>query len=177
MDTSLLIGYLNLRRAVGALGLLLPALLMATAGQAPSLSDYYHTGARDLWVGAMCTIGVMLFFYNGYDRGDRVCSAIAGAAAVAVALVPVGGTTNAAHIAAACLFFAASAALCVRFGFGGYLPTVFNGLAAVMVLACAASFALPANLLELESVASSAFGAAWLLKGKVIAIARPAAAG
>src|SRR4051794_1784023 len=70
---TLVISYLGVRRAIGAVGLLLPVLLGPVGWLVlgveiqDDMSSYYHTPLRDVFVGALCTIGVFLFCYRGYD--------------------------------------------------------------------------------------------------------------
>jgi hypothetical protein len=99
---DLVLEYLNVRRALGYLGFLLPAMLIAYALTekgtfAPSISEFYYTHMGDIFVGTMCAIGVFLFTYKGYARrpekgeilSDRWLSRIAGAFAIGVAIFPV----------------------------------------------------------------------------------------
>src|SRR4051794_13222356 len=70
---TLVISYLGVRRAIGAVGLALPILLGPVGWLVfgveiqGNMSSYYHTRLRDVFVGAWCTIGVFLFYYRGYD--------------------------------------------------------------------------------------------------------------
>lgn len=164
---TLVIDYLRLRRAVGLLGVLLPFILLALAGEQPSLSAYYYTPARDVFVGLLLVIAALLGAYRGYDRGDRICSALAAVSLAVVALVPCGGPLAWLHLGAAGVFFGSVADLCRRFAFGGYRPRTFHALAVVIVAAIVAA-ALGAPLLLAESVAVVAFGAAWAIKGRAI---------
>ncbi|HRI16885.1 MAG TPA: hypothetical protein PL196_00025 [Burkholderiaceae bacterium] len=163
----LLIDYLRLRRAVGALGVLLPFALLAIAGPRESLSAYYYSPARDVLVGVLCIVAALLAAYRGHDRGDRICSATAAVGLVVVALFPTGGATHAVHLAGAGLFFAAVVALCERFGRGGYRPRTFLSLGAVMAAALLAG-APGAPRMLCESVAVVAFGAEWMVKGRAL---------
>lgn len=168
----------GLRRAVGWIGALLPVILVLRAGGlAPSLSDFYYTPARDLFVGLLLVISALLAAYRGYDTGDRACSAVAALALWGVALFDVRGS-HVVHYASALIFFAAIAALCWRFGIGGYRRPLFRGLAVGIVLALASTLA-GVPLLAAESAAVLFFGAAWLVKGRAFgdggefAIAQP----
>jgi hypothetical protein len=85
--------YQSLRRAIGILGTALPFMisiggwiLFQTEIQA-SLSGYYYTGMRDVFVGALCAIGVFLLSYKGYERDD-IAGNFACAFVVGVALFP-----------------------------------------------------------------------------------------
>ncbi len=90
--------YLLIRTAVGALGALLPTLLFliewaflrGDATVRGSLSAYYFTPARDLFVGVLCTAGVLLVTYlAGQVRTwDFWLSSLAGVAALGVAFFP-----------------------------------------------------------------------------------------
>ncbi len=168
---NLLVDYLRLRRAVGALGVLLPFALLAIAGPRESLSAYYHSPARDVFVGVLCLIAALLAAYHGHDHGDRICSACAAVGLVVVAMCPVGGPAGDLHLAGAAAFFVAVAVLAWRFGFGGYRVRTFRALSAAIVgalVAAAASSALGLPIAIPEAAAVIAFGAAWLIKGRAL---------
>jgi hypothetical protein len=88
---SLLISELILRRVVGILGIALPFAVVIAAGFIfqSSISDFYYTPSRNLFVGTMCAVGVFLCCYKGYDIKDWVFCLVAGIAAILVALCPV----------------------------------------------------------------------------------------
>jgi hypothetical protein len=94
VSTDLVISYLGLRRAVGILGTALPFVLVVGKwllggwGIQPSISAYYFTGMRDVFVGTLCAIGVFLLSYRGYERADDVTGNLACVFAVGVALFP-----------------------------------------------------------------------------------------
>ena len=94
LDAELIVSYLTLRKAVGYIGLLMPILVRVGAyyfEQIPSntsISAYYYTSMRDVFVGALAAIGVFLFCYRGPDTQDNVLTNIAGACAVAIGLLP-----------------------------------------------------------------------------------------
>jgi hypothetical protein len=88
-----------MRVAVGALGIALPILLVLGEpllfdGQPfprGSLSAYYYSGARELFVGALWAIGVFLITYKVAERSrENILSVGAGAAVILVALFPTG---------------------------------------------------------------------------------------
>jgi len=61
--------YLSLRKAVGWIGMSLPFVLMLGVilifnGNLiqESISHYYYTGMRNVFVGALCAVGLFLFF-------------------------------------------------------------------------------------------------------------------
>lgn len=93
-ESSLVLSYLGLRRAIGILGVGLPfvlavgKLLLQGPGLEPSISDYYYTVMRNVFVGMLCAIGVFLMSYRGYERSDALAGNLACVAAVGVALFP-----------------------------------------------------------------------------------------
>lgn len=90
--------YLLIRTVVGVLGVALPTVLILAdwlllGGEAQlrgSLSAYYHSPARDLFVGTLFVVGVLLMTYlaGQRDTWDFWLSLVAGVAALAVALLP-----------------------------------------------------------------------------------------
>ncbi len=116
---SLVISYLELRKAIGYLGIALPfvvaigALLLQGLGIQGSISSYYHTKMHDVFVGILCAIGVFLGSYRGYDRKDARAGNLACLFAVAVALFPTppdnatshDKTIGVIHAVSASLFF------------------------------------------------------------------------
>lgn len=139
---DLVLSYLRLRQALGWLGIALPLAMILGAWffakpLAPTISDFYYSEMTDVFVGALCAVGVFLLAYTGYDRrpgewlSDKWTSRIAGAAAIGVALVPtrpsavppppcslvhcVTGPDRGAmlHYGLAAVFFAALAVICL----------------------------------------------------------------
>jgi hypothetical protein len=53
-----------------------------------SLSGFYYTHMRNLFVGAMCAVGVFLVAYRGHDRWDDRLTNVAGLAAIFIGLFP-----------------------------------------------------------------------------------------
>ena len=91
--------YLILRTLVGALGIALPAILifgepLVFDGQPfprGSLSAYYYSGAREVFVGSLCAIGVFLVTYKIADHSwENLVSIVAGLAVITVAVFPTG---------------------------------------------------------------------------------------
>jgi hypothetical protein len=52
------------------------------------MSGYYYTDMRNVFVGALCALGVFLVAYDDYDPVDRWVTNIAGFAAIGVAFCP-----------------------------------------------------------------------------------------
>jgi len=53
-----------------------------------SISSYYHTGMRDVFVGSLCAIAVFLMSYRGYERKDDIAGDLGCVFALGVALFP-----------------------------------------------------------------------------------------
>ena len=53
-----------------------------------SLSAFYYTHMRNLFVGAMCALGVFFVAYRGYGEWDNRITNVAGLAAICIALFP-----------------------------------------------------------------------------------------
>jgi hypothetical protein len=100
-NDSLVISYLGLRKAVGIIGTALPfvlsfgKILLEGPGIQSSISDYYHTGMRDVFVGSLCAIAVFLMSYRGYERTDEIAGDLACVFALGVALFPTTPAVNA----------------------------------------------------------------------------------
>ena len=124
-----------LKMAIGILAFALPATMIISAGLSddcntvqPSISAYYHTGARDLFVGILCAVGVAMFGYKGYSKYDNFFATLASIAAIVVALCPTSvsnplgdcienvidtGWQNVVHLTAAATLFIVLAIFCV----------------------------------------------------------------
>lgn len=90
--------YLRIRVAIGVTGILLPPVLWFLEGVLlkgdwhlrESLSAYYYSGARDVFVGGLCIIGFLMLTYTtgSTSRADFIFSTLAGIAVLGVALFP-----------------------------------------------------------------------------------------
>jgi hypothetical protein len=94
-ENKLVLSYLTVRKIIGILGLLFPLILVlgslifgSCRAIQDSISNYYHTNMRDVFVGYVCTLSIFLFSYKGYDLTDRIVSALAGIFGLIVALFP-----------------------------------------------------------------------------------------
>ena len=100
---TLVISYLGVRRAIGAVGLLLPILLGPVGWLVfgveiqDNMSSYYHTLLRDVFVGALCTIGVFLFCYRGYDWIESWSANFGCLSALGLALFPLDADSDPLH--------------------------------------------------------------------------------
>jgi hypothetical protein len=196
---ELVISYLLLRKTVGWIGMLLPFVLIIgnvamSASRPDSMSGYYYTPMRNVFVGALCALGVFLIAYDGYDNWDRWITNIAGLCAIGVAFCPTkpSGPMSTAqnvlgdfHVGFAACTFIALGLMALRFAKGqqaGLEIRAYRACGAV-ILACvalaAASNLLPVSvnaswpvLFILEATAVVAFGVSWFVKGTTMRPAR-----
>lgn len=90
--------YFALRVALGALALTLPLALFVVGAALqgirlqPSISAYYHTDARDVFVGALWAIGLGLIAYKGFSRREDWALNIGGMLACCIAFFPMPPT-------------------------------------------------------------------------------------
>jgi hypothetical protein len=92
---SFVISYIQLRRAIGVLGIVLPMVLVIGFSIArpdcilpPSISHYYYTLMGSYFTGTLCAVGLFLFSYNGPALVDRRAAWLAAVAAITVAFFP-----------------------------------------------------------------------------------------
>lgn len=202
-DQSLVISYLLLRKLIGALGVGLPFVLAIGAAVIsgleiqPSISDYYHTVMRDLFVGILFAIAIFMLSYKGYEPADDRAGDIACVTAIGVAVFPVApaGATPAQqvlgtlHFASATLFFLTLVYFSLVL-FTKSDPSIpptprklqrnrIYRICGWTILACLAAIALIKSLAStplrqldpvfwLEAGAVLAFGISWLTKGEAI---------
>jgi hypothetical protein len=101
-DTEVL-HFRTLRRAIGWIAVLLPGVLVfgenlrdllspsTSTGRSfveLSMSAYFHTGMRDVFVGSLCAIAIFLLSYKGPQRIDNVLASVAGLSLLLVAIFP-----------------------------------------------------------------------------------------
>lgn len=132
---SIATSYFILRNGIAAIAIAFPVLLLTGVGLdnvQGSLSAYYHFsparplayGAgdmRDLFVGALCTIGAFLLFYRGCTVPEDVALNVAGVAAILIAFFPMDwpddgramSATATVHFASAAVFFVMIGYVCV----------------------------------------------------------------
>jgi len=97
---SLICSYLSLRKAIGIIGTALPFVLAfgraltEGPGVQSSLSSYYYSGMRDVFVGSLCAIAVFLMSYRGYERIDDIAGDLACVFGLGVALLPTTPDVN-----------------------------------------------------------------------------------
>ncbi|SCE81452.1 hypothetical protein GA0074695_1328 [Micromonospora viridifaciens] len=195
----------HLRLGIGSVGIALPVVLVVGHLVAArrltlldSLSGYYHTEMRDVFVGSLCAVGVFLVAYR-YRRPDDALGTVAGVLAVAVALFPTtmgasaGATSHSdrmvgvVHQVAAAALFVLLATFCLvlftRPDRAGVPPPrsavrfyrVCGGLILAAIALALVSTQLPTDVrdtlkpvLWCETVAVFAFGAAWVAKSDAL---------
>lgn len=197
-SSTMVFSPMAVRKVIGLLGTSLPfilaviGLLVFDTGIQHTVSLYYHTPMRDVFVGMLFAISVGLLTYRGYDWRDHWSTNIASILAVGVALFPtdanpdITSTIGAIHLVCAGGFFG------VLIYIAGWLFTKSNPTTPAKILrirlykicACVMGGALllmftyylvpdginaqlkPYNpVFYLEAVAIVAFGLAWLVKG------------
>ena len=202
-ENALIFSYLELRKTIGFLGIALPivlslgAFLLFQTGIQRSISSYYHTDMRNVFVGTLCVIGFFLLSYKGYERSDDIAGDLGCLFAVGVALFPTtpdsASTTQTlwigyAHNTFATLFFGTL----IYFSLFLFTKTDPNkspsrkkrqrnavyrvcGYTMVICILLIAIFSFLPDTLKvykpvywLESIAILAFGFSWLIKGEAI---------
>jgi len=194
---------MTLRKAIGILGVAFPVVLVIGTIIASgsdhilgSISEYYHSVMRNIFVGILCAIGLFLFSYRGYKQIDNVMGNLACIFALGVAFFPMSlGSSDLVdkiHFISATLLF-----LTLSF-FSLFLFTktkdkkkmscekrkrnIVYITCGIIMLACIAFIAVyfifqlysyPAiynlkPIFWLETFALWAFGVSWLTKGEAI---------
>ena len=208
---ALALSYLGVRRAIGVIGISLPFVLLIGAwlldgvGVQGSISDYYYTVMRNVFVGSMVANGVFFLSYR-YARVDTALARLIGLAAIGVALFPTTpvlaspsqGAVGTVHFICATVFFSTLAVYSffiftktdparpmtakkkqrnVLYRASGF------AIAVCLVLIATLNF-VPSGPIDefkpvfwLETVASVAFGLSWLVKGETLLkdVSRPPA--
>jgi hypothetical protein len=92
--------YKALRRAVGYVAIALPfALVIPYLLDSRhriiqgSISAYYYTGLRNVFVGSLCAISMFMICARGYDKKDEYAGFLAAFCAIGVAFSPMGPDT------------------------------------------------------------------------------------
>lgn len=91
--------YLQLRRNLGYIALIFPFLLIGLSlitengckeNILPTISDYYHSNLRNVFVGTICAIAVFLWSYDVNDFQEKVFCKFAAIFALLVGFAPTG---------------------------------------------------------------------------------------
>jgi len=195
-STDLSYSYLALRNAIGWIGILLPFVLMAGMvlifnGKViqKTISQYYYTGMRDVFVGSICAIALFLFFYKGYTKWENRVATLAGFFAIGIAWFPttLSGPLDLAgniHLICASIFFLILALFSIFFFTRGAAhPTkrkqkrniIYVACGVIMIISLAAIIIFFQFLLSThpdsnfvfwaETITLIAFGISWITKG------------
>jgi len=82
------------QRMIGLLGIALPIMIVAGGllwGDNPiqgSISGYYYTNMRDLFVLLMFSIALFMYIYKGYDRIENIITNVCGLSVLGVICFP-----------------------------------------------------------------------------------------
>ena len=185
--------YFALRKAVGMIGILLPFVLMAGNylyfdGEVvlSSISQYYHSPMRDVFVGGLLSIASFLFFYSGYGKADRMVGIVAGIFALGVVFFPTSPSTDpdggAMHGVFAISLFVTLALISIfdfprkRPGTHKQITDTLQVICGLMILGCVIAVGLYYGtrgfaksegcfVFITESIALIAFGVSWFTEG------------
>ena len=90
-----IISYYTMRRSIGILGITLPLILLAGSfllggckEVQMSISVYYHTNMRNIFVGFNCAVALFLFAYRGHDWRDNLAGYLGCIFVLGVAFLP-----------------------------------------------------------------------------------------
>jgi hypothetical protein len=67
-----------------------------------SISAYYHTAAHNVFIAAICGIGVLMIVYHGSSNTENVLLTVAGLLAFVVAMVPINRRARLAPVVTTC---------------------------------------------------------------------------
>ena len=187
--------YIALRKAVGWIGILLPfalwfgAVVIFDAKAQGSMSHYYYTPMRNLFVGSLCAVGLFMFFYAGYGKLDDWAGNLAGAFAIGIAWLPTSeyelDTVGILHFVCATIFFLILAGISLflftKTDQGKSIDApkrnrnVIYKICGYTMIACLVAIVIYVLFLEdrkstdliywAEAIALVAFGVSWLTKG------------
>ncbi|MCE7734765.1 MAG: DUF998 domain-containing protein [Candidatus Heimdallarchaeota archaeon] len=198
---KILISQKKLKLIVGGMGVGLPTALFLgnfyihnVEQILGSISSYYHSSMRDVFVGVLFAVGVFMIAYEGYSAGDRLLSTLGGSLAIVVALFPTTpsgdtrDTIGTIHLVAAAGFFLILGIFCMFLftksdseipktgrkkirNFIYYLCGLSLFASLILLILTESSIMdkpIEDSTFWLEYIANTAFGTAWLIKGEGI---------
>lgn len=86
--------YISLRIGMGVIATIFPIIIVAGGylliGQEllDSMSAYYHSGMRNIFVGFLFAIGAFLYLYKGFSSAENIALNLAGLFAIGIAIFP-----------------------------------------------------------------------------------------
>jgi hypothetical protein len=162
LDRSIKGSYFSLRITLTILGFLIPVTLVSSGVMVgcdiqTSLSAYFHTPVRDLFVGLIFMLAAPLYLYKGFSERENNALNIAALGAVLVALFPTDfpGT-------APCLIEAERAAVPTLHAIGAF--ALFLGAAFVAI------FCAPETLHLLPPAKAARYRAAYRTLGAIMVL-------
>jgi hypothetical protein len=93
-DEQVVVSYHKMQQMVGWIALLMPIVVRFLAwafddiSATNSISAYYYTALRDVFVGSLVVGGLFLAFFRTDDRRDRWIAIVAGIAGIGIGLFP-----------------------------------------------------------------------------------------
>ena len=186
--------YMALRKTVGWIGITLPFTLMfgnflIFKGELMlrSISVYYYSEMRDVFVSALAAIAIFMFFYSGYGNKDKYVTTLAGILTLGVIFFPttlVGKTDliGMVHYACAASLFLLLAGISIfnfprkRPGIEKQLTDKIQVICGLVMIGCVIAAAVYFTFFHIEghetcfvfvseSIALIAFGVSWLTEG------------
>lgn len=193
--SRVMVSHLTLRRIIGVMGFVLPPALVLGCllfGDCriilETISDYYATVMRDIFVGILFTLALFFFSYRGYEKKDDRAGDFACYSALGVALFPTNSGFWLLHYISAVFLFGTLAyfSICLFTKTGNPATMTAEkhqrnriyrwcGYAIIFLMVAVGLFNLflqdhwIASLMPvfwLESLMLWAFGYSWLIKGK-----------
>jgi hypothetical protein len=174
---------LEVRAIIGFIGILFPLILtIGNGGLEASISDFYYTPMRDVFVVVLGFLALSFFSYKGYDKTENYITFVAGIAALGVALVGDKTNINYIHFGSAIILFIIMAYMSV-FRFtksknkqanivykvsGYYMFAIILILIGVFLFGDRDRFTEFHLIFWLEVNLLIPFGISWLTKAKVI---------
>lgn len=186
-----IISYLHLRMLIGACGIVLPLTCLIyglVCGMQDSISDFYYTGVRNVFVGILFVLGFFLLTYKGYERKDSIFANFGFVFSLGVALIPCRGALSLIHFISAFLLFSVFIFFSLRlftlslkmgektpereqaykiYVICGWIMIVCIGLIGISTISFFKEIRETYNsTFWFETVALIAFAVSWLTKGK-----------
>lgn len=184
--------YECLRSVMAVIAIVLPVVFLVSAfwvRMQGSISAFYHTDMRNVFVGLLFAIGISLYIYKGYNKLENYGLAVAGLFLFGVALVPTGASDGSVpkyvqviHQICAFSFFGLIAFVCIFARDSGLrateeFRTAYNITASLMVLVLVAAGVLfllkkalnvniPKSTFWVEAAAVWVFAGYWCVKSR-----------
>lgn len=199
--TNHIYSYLSLRKSIGIIAILLPFVILIITtisgeGIPSSISYSYYSTARDVFVGSLCAIALLMFFYTGYSKIDNWAGNIVGLSSLGTVWFPPTPEGNeidlvaGVHYVSALLLFLALSFFCLflftksdvekdlRTANKKIRNKIYIACGVIMLLCLAIMIYIFSNeklggegtvlAYILQTVSTVAFGFSWLVKGNFI---------